>query len=611
MEPAGPQLRPKAPRCSARQLVAILALLGLWNGSCGPTPQFAPSALPGTPTILASGTATSAIPPSTLVLSVLSFEDRAHLSDLIWLRRGIPDILISQLARDPSLILVQRERLDEVFREQFLQSSGSVADESAVRLGRLVGATVLITGSYAVIGHAIRIDAHLLSVEQGTILGTAFAEGPLEDTMAVVRALVAKIAELIPGGAGHHAEGLSAVQAAPAAKENALGEALRVDGKPLEALEAFERALATDPSFLAARANYARMVRELSGADLLRLSEKIGSRRNAVLHTRILERVAGTGIEAEIGVPRVEADGDNRLTLRMPVVLRLNAAVADILTETSRALGGSVQIVEGAEGESRAIVVTLSGNVELNQQFVREINLPRRAYLRLLTKEQRTIAVYSNLQDWRLSNWLSGEKERVRLELDRVIRSEAVFPGLLPEQVALITATKLTIDPVPRERALVRVEVIEGEQSARGSIRTHPDRDITLHQDESVVSELGALIERAWNPPVSERPWDRGYLPGNERMAVVTLAIQTGTSNRVDSPRLVRSSGDGEFDRIAMDSVRVALNEWASVRGDRGLPPGLSIRLRAQFRLLKDIPALNLIESAQSVIPLVRTQVPF
>jgi TolB-like protein len=88
-----------------------------------------------------SSTAGSAKFPSTLVISILYFDDRTRNPELGWMKKGMADMLVVELARLPSVLVVQRQRLEEVVKEQALQLSGRVADESTVRVGRLAGAT--------------------------------------------------------------------------------------------------------------------------------------------------------------------------------------------------------------------------------------------------------------------------------------------------------------------------------------------------------------------------------------------------------------------------------------------------------------------------------------
>jgi hypothetical protein len=110
-------------------------------------------------------------------------------------------------------------------------------------------------------------------------------------------------------------------------------------------------------------------------------------------------------------------------------------------------------------------------------------------------------------------------------------------------------------------------------------------------------------MEAAWSPPVTARPWSIGYVPSNERSAVVTLSLDPTKQRIREEPRLVRLSGDTEFDVAALTAARTGLQQWLSARGfespakeigrpEDPLPP---FKVRAQFQLHQDVPALNLI----------------
>jgi hypothetical protein len=198
-----------------------------------------------------------------------------------------------------------------------------------------------------------------------------------------------------------------------------------------------------------------------------------------------------------------------------------------------------------------------------------------------------------------VSNWASPvDDQRVRIESGRADGSEAVFAGLTQEQIAGVAGVRMTVDSVPRERAMVRVDVSEAAERDRG--RRSPPVDAVKPQ---VIQALQGQMERLWNPPVTERPWGIGYLPGNERTAVVTTILEAGNNEPLEELRLVHASGDSEFDLAAMGAAKMGLQHWlaestAPLRDDVGggeLPRSRALKLRAEFRLIKDIPLLNLI----------------
>ncbi|TKB80676.1 MAG: hypothetical protein E8D45_03030, partial [Nitrospira sp.] len=173
-----------AAALSRLSLVLLMLLAVGCSGQARP-----PASPPGTP-------AAVAVPPplpGELVVSVLPFDDRTRLPELSWIKKGLPDLLVAELARLPSVTVVQRDRLEEVIREQALQLSGRVDETSAVQVGRLTGATVLVSGSAAVAGKTLRMDVQMVGVERGAVLDTASAEGEISDALAVAKSLTAVV----------------------------------------------------------------------------------------------------------------------------------------------------------------------------------------------------------------------------------------------------------------------------------------------------------------------------------------------------------------------------------------------------------------------------------
>lgn len=592
--------------CAAAWFLALALTLP----GCGGRPGS--PAVAGAPQVSASGATGAAAFPSTVVVSVLYFDDRTGLPDLAWLRKGLADMLVGALAQAPSLIVVQRERLDEVLREQSLHLSGRVPDDSSVRAGRLTGATVLVTGSVAAARDVLRIDAQVIGVETGAILGTAAAEGRTSEVLAVAKSLVAKVVELLPVG-----EAKTAVATdgpgdgfVPAVQANERGELLSRQGKLFEALAEFERAMASDPGYSVARSNFARLVRGLSGVELLRLPggegpEADGSR----IVARLVERLSGSGIQAEVAPARTEGALDGSVTLRIPVRLRLAPVAVESVVDAARLLGGTVRPVPQKDGP---LHVRLSSRAEVNREFVRALGEPYRVYLRLLSGTGRTVAVYSGLREWRLSRWIAAvDDQQALVEADRVLETEAVVTGLTAEQAEAVASVRVTVDPVPRERATLRLDVFESDGSGTGA--QGPDSPELRR-----IRLLRPLMEEAWNPPVAERTWGRGHLPANQRMALIGAVVRAGHAEILEEARLIRGSGEDDFDRAAMAAARAALAEWvrgADAAGRRGKSGGETktappLKVRAQFLLVKDVPGLNLIGPEEAAGALVAERRP-
>ena len=577
---------------------------------CSTAPTFPLPAPPQAP----SGSYYSHIPlPTPTVLSIFPFEDRTQMADLAWLRTGLVDMLVAELATNPSLVLVQRERVDEIIREQAFQLSGRVSDESTVKIGRLIGANAFITGRMSVIDGVLRLDAQLVGVEQGTILRAVAAQGSVQDVAGVARLLVEKVRvffpPLTPNGPALPA-GMDLLQTA---KANHDGDQLSREGKLFEALTEYERALSFNPNNAVIQRRLAQTLERLPPETWLKASQITAGPHG--LH-RIMERLA-LGLEAEIGPPSVDGPDTTRNGLRIPVTIRLSRVVLDQALQALAQLGG---VASPPSTQDDTVAVRFVDHPEWVRAVERNALLARRLYVRLLSSEGRTISVYSDYRAWSLSNWIAIDGSTIRIRLAHILPSEAKFGELTPEQLTAIASVRITLDHVPHERATVRLDVQsvndqpDIKDSAGPSVESRSQRHRHATERDALllyaVSPLRALMEESWSPPVTARPWSRGYMPSNDRTAVITLTIEHETQRIRDEPRLVRVSGDAEFDQAALMAARTGLQQWISARGfesllsgpaarqveaDRTAVPVSLLKVRAQFQLHQEVPALNLI----------------
>ncbi|MDR3302582.1 MAG: penicillin-binding protein activator LpoB [Spirochaetaceae bacterium] len=70
-------------------------------------------------------------------------------------------------------IIVDRRRLDQIRREQNFQASGEVSDKSAVSIGNMLGASIVITGDISGTGSNQRLSLKALDVKTAQIITMA------------------------------------------------------------------------------------------------------------------------------------------------------------------------------------------------------------------------------------------------------------------------------------------------------------------------------------------------------------------------------------------------------------------------------------------------------
>ncbi len=105
-----------------------------------------------------------------IVIAVVDFQNTGEDTSLDYLERSISESLTTELANSGKLKIVERSLLTKALQEQKFGMSGIVDEETAVEVGRKVGANAILLGSFVAIGKQIRINARLIDVLSGEII---------------------------------------------------------------------------------------------------------------------------------------------------------------------------------------------------------------------------------------------------------------------------------------------------------------------------------------------------------------------------------------------------------------------------------------------------------
>ncbi len=131
-------------------------------------------------------------------IAVLYFDVAAPTHDYDYLATGIPEMLITDLANQRDITVIERERLDEVLEELALGGSGIVDTGTALEVGKILNVELLVMGNLTVAGESFRLDTKILEVETAEVIGAVKAatedEGDLFDLVdATSLALIDKL----------------------------------------------------------------------------------------------------------------------------------------------------------------------------------------------------------------------------------------------------------------------------------------------------------------------------------------------------------------------------------------------------------------------------------
>ena len=128
-------------------------------------------------------------------VAILPFVERQKKSDD--LGKTVSDILFANLATDPSIVLVDREDLDKVLEEQGMNISGIVDSAGAVKVGNIIGAKILVTGSVLKAGSSQYLVAKIIGTETTRVFGASVKGGEKEDIDVLAQKLSAEVGKII------------------------------------------------------------------------------------------------------------------------------------------------------------------------------------------------------------------------------------------------------------------------------------------------------------------------------------------------------------------------------------------------------------------------------
>ncbi|MBI4930228.1 MAG: caspase family protein [Bacteroidetes bacterium] len=125
-------------------------------------------------------------------VAILYFDNSGDAA-LEKLKKGLADMLITDLSTVKTLSLVERDRLEEILKEQKMSNSKSFDAATASKIGKLLGAEIILTGGFFEMMGTFRVDARIIDVETGKILKSDGVEGETKSFFSLEKELVKKI----------------------------------------------------------------------------------------------------------------------------------------------------------------------------------------------------------------------------------------------------------------------------------------------------------------------------------------------------------------------------------------------------------------------------------
>lgn len=131
------------------------------------------------------------------VVAVLYFENGSFgkdRADYDALGKGIADILITDMTNNPNLRVVERERIQALLTEQNLVKEKTIDPQTAVRLGKIVGAQYMITGMFMSDSKgSLTLTSRVINVETSAITNAQRLPSKGDDVLGLINQLSTKL----------------------------------------------------------------------------------------------------------------------------------------------------------------------------------------------------------------------------------------------------------------------------------------------------------------------------------------------------------------------------------------------------------------------------------
>jgi len=130
-------------------------------------------------------------------VAVMYFDYSGSDDQLGVLRKGLAQMMISDLSALDAIQLVERDRLEQILGELKLGQSGKIDAATAARAGKLLGARYMVVGGYFDIKSRLRVDARVIEVETGKVVQSVGATGESDDFLGLEQKLVGEIGAIL------------------------------------------------------------------------------------------------------------------------------------------------------------------------------------------------------------------------------------------------------------------------------------------------------------------------------------------------------------------------------------------------------------------------------
>jgi tetratricopeptide (TPR) repeat protein/TolB-like protein len=213
-------------------------------------------------------------------MAVLYFDNNTGNASLDWMRKGLTDMMVTDLSQSPDIEVIGTDRLQQILSDLHHPNDTAITADIAQQVAERAGVKSVLIGSFIKAGDTIRISARLQDAKTSKIVSAERVEGVGDSSLfsmidELTRRIKAKVDSLrsasapfsllpSPGGSGAVTRtgvdrGLTEVTTASVDAYRYYAEGIDLHDRSLEAqaIPLFEKAVSIDPGFAMALAKLA------------------------------------------------------------------------------------------------------------------------------------------------------------------------------------------------------------------------------------------------------------------------------------------------------------------------------------------------------------------
>jgi TolB-like protein len=104
-----------------------------------------------------------------LKIAILPFTNLSEKKENDWIGSGFSETMLTSLSNLKSIQITERFLMNQVLKEISFQKSGFIEDKNLVKVGKLTGANIIVSGSYQIVNNEIVVNSRYIDVEKGTV----------------------------------------------------------------------------------------------------------------------------------------------------------------------------------------------------------------------------------------------------------------------------------------------------------------------------------------------------------------------------------------------------------------------------------------------------------